>query len=68
MSDDTAILNKIIGWLETEIEEGQEFVDAYEDDDPALCSDGTDLIYVGRHEYAESLLDSIMQEVNKTNV
>lgn len=59
LADTNKVLDKIVVWLEEEIDEGQEFVDAYENSQPCITSDGTDLIMVGRHECAEGLLSQI---------
>ena len=53
------VLDKVVEWLKYEVKDGQQFVDAYENSEPCITSDGTDLIYVGRHECAEGLLKQI---------
>ena len=57
--NDTEILKKITRWLEDEVEDGQQFVDAKENNEEEICSDGSDDIYIGRHECADSLLQQI---------
>ena len=53
------VLDKVIEWLKNEVEDGQEFVDAQENGEDWVTSDGTDDIYIGRHECAEGLLNMI---------
>ena len=57
--NDTEILKKITRWLEDEVEDGQQFVGAKENNEEEICSDGSDDIYIGRHECADSLLQQI---------
>ena len=59
--DDIAnqIISKIKGWLKNEVESQQEFVDAKDNNEDWVTSDGTDDIFIGRHECAESLLEQI---------
>ena len=54
-----SVRNQIIDWLEGEIEDGQEIVDAKDNHEEAITSDGTDDIIYGRHECATSLLSQI---------
>ncbi len=58
-SHEGRVLNKVKEWLENEIEDSQEFVDAKENGEDWVTSDGTDDIYIGRNEAATSLLDQI---------
>jgi len=53
------ILNKVKKWLKEEIRHNQEIVDAKDNNEQEVCSDGTDDINIGRHECAEGLLDLI---------
>jgi len=53
------LVQKIEEWLEDEVKDCQEFVDAQENGEDWVTSDGTDDIYIGRHECAESLLKQI---------
>ena len=53
------ILVEIKGWLKNEVESQQEFVDAKDNNEDWVTSDGTDDIFIGRHECAESLLEQI---------
>ena len=64
------VLDKVIEWLKNEVEDGQEFVDAQENGEDWVTSDGTDDIYIGRHECAESLLEMIdkWREEEKKNI
>ena len=51
------ILNKVVKWLENEVYEGAEIVEAINNNQ--VISDGTDDIIYGRAECAESLLNQI---------
>ena len=53
------VLTKIKEWLKEQAEDTQEFVDAYENGEDWVTSDGTDDIYIGWNECAESLLEQI---------
>ena len=59
LSYQVSVRNQIVDWLEGEIEDGQEIVDAKDNHEEAITSDGTDDIYIGRHELATSLLNQI---------
>ena len=59
LSYQVSVRNQIIDWLEGEIEDGQEIVDAKDNHEEAITSDGTDDIIYGRHECATSLLSQI---------
>ena len=62
------ILNKVKKWLKEEIRHNQEIVDAKDNNEQEVCSDGTDDINIGRHECAEGLLDLIKDwEENEEN-
>ena len=52
-------VDRIVTWLEDEIADTQEIVDAKNNHEEAITSDGTDDIYIGRHELATSLLNQI---------
>ena len=47
-------INKVIQWLEAEIENNQSILDGTEE-----LSDGTELIFYGRSELAQGLLNKI---------
>ena len=53
------ILNKVKQWLKEEVEDNQDVVDAKDNKEAEICSDGTDDIIYGRHECAEGLLNQI---------
>jgi len=53
------LINYIIHWLQEEVEQNQDIVDAHENNENAIMTDGTDDIYLGRYECAEGLLDQI---------
>ena len=59
LSYQVSVRNQIVDWLEGEIEDGQEIVDAKDNHEEAITSDGTDDIIYGRHECATSLLNQI---------
>ena len=46
------ILNKVKQWLKEEVEDNQDVVDAKDNKEAEICSDGTDDIIYGRHECA----------------
>ena len=54
--NDTEILKKVEEWLIEEVYEGAEIVEAKDNKDEAVTSDGTDDIIYGRAECAEGLL------------
>ena len=53
------LIQKIEEWLEIEVYEGAEIVEAKDSNDEEVTSDGTDDIIYGRAECAESLLKQI---------
>tara|TARA_Y100001973_G_C4953054_1_gene211231 strand:- start:16 stop:204 length:189 start_codon:yes stop_codon:yes gene_type:complete len=53
------LIEKIKNWLENEVYDGAEIVEAKDNDDKEVTSDGTDDIIYGRSECAESLLKLI---------
>ena len=53
------VRDKIVDWLENEVSENQDVVDAIDNHEVAITSDGTDDIIYGRHECALSLLRQI---------
>ena len=58
------VLDKIVDWLECEVEELQTYADRYESVSNLSLS-GSDFINVGKHETAEELLRLIREwEVN----
>jgi hypothetical protein len=59
LGSQVSVRNQIVDWLEGEIEDGQEIVDAKDNHEEAITSDGTDDIIYGRHECATSLLNQI---------
>jgi len=50
------IMNKVVKWLEDEVYDGAEIVEAKHNKDEEVTSDGTDDIIYGRAECAEGLL------------
>ena len=52
-------VNNIVTWLEDQIIDTQEMVDAKDNHKEAITTDGTDDIYIGRHECATALLEQI---------
>lgn len=59
------ILNKIIKWLEEEIEMNQDVADSKDNKEDYVTSDGTDDIIYGRHECATGLLNQIEKWENE---
>ena len=53
------VLNKVKKWLKEEVKDNQDVVDAKDNKEAEICSDGTDDIIYGRHECAEGLLNQI---------
>ena len=53
------MIKKIKTWLRQEIKDHQEIVDADDNNEDHITSDGTDDIFIGRHECAEGLLNQI---------
>ena len=53
------LVQKIEKWLENEVYDGAEIVEAKDNNDEEVTSDGTDDIIYGRAECAESLLKQI---------
>ena len=53
------ILNKVKKWLKEEVKDNQDVADAKDNKEAEICSDGTDDIIYGRHEWAEGLLNQI---------
>jgi len=53
------LIHKIKDWLENEVYDGAEIVEAKHNNDEEITSDGTDNIIYGRAECAESLLKMI---------
>ena len=53
------LLDKTTEWLEEEIQENQEIVDAKDNGEDYVTSDGTDDIIYGRYECATGLLNQI---------
>tara|TARA_Y100000814_G_C12326380_1_gene399941 strand:+ start:450 stop:653 length:204 start_codon:yes stop_codon:yes gene_type:complete len=60
------VLEKVKEWLKEEIEENQDVVDAKDNGENYVTSDGTDDIIYGRHECATSLLEQIKKWENKS--
>lgn len=61
MSNADQVLKKVKAWLKEEIKDNQDVVDAKDNHDDCITSDGTDDIIYGRYECAEGLLDQIKQ-------
>ena len=59
-----SVRDKIVDWLENEVSENQDVVDAIDNHEEEITSDGTDDIIYGRHECAESLLSQIKKWEN----
>ena len=59
MHYDALILYRVEQWLKDEVSDCQEFVDAQENGEDWVTSDGTDDIYIGRHECAVGLSNLI---------
>ena len=59
MTNEKTILTKAIEWLEEEVKYNQDIADAYENDEEAITTDGTDDINFGRYECAKGLLNQI---------
>ena len=57
--NDTEILKKVEEWLIEETYDGAEIVEAKDNKDEQVTSDGTDDIIYGRAEWAYGLLDQI---------
>ena len=57
--DKKNLIDKVIEWLENEVYDGAEIVEAKHNGDDWVTSDGTDDIIYGRAECAESLLNQI---------
>ena len=55
--DEKDLIDKVVEWLENEVYEGAEIVEAINNNQ--VISDGTDKIIYGRAECAESLLNQI---------
>ena len=53
------LIEKIKKWLEDEVYDGAEVVEAKNNDEEEITSDGTDDIIYGRAECAEGLLNQI---------
>jgi len=65
INEKDALINKIKAWLTSEVVDNQDVVDAEENGDDYVTSDGTDDIIIGRHECAEGLLNQIEEWENK---
>jgi len=61
------LLDKIDSLLEDEIIDSQEVVDEFESGNRPICTDGTDQIIVGRHEFATGLRKQIEKLTNGEN-
>jgi len=57
--DHLDLMNKVVKWLENEVCEGAEIVEAKHNENEEVTSDNTDYIIYGRAECAESLLNQI---------
>ena len=58
------VLEKVKEWLKEEIEENQDVVDAKDNGEDCVTSDGTDDIIYGRWECATGLLEQIIKWQN----
>ena len=59
------LMNKVVKWLENEVCEGAEIVEAKHNGNEEVTSDATDDIIYGRAECAESLLNQIKKWNNE---
>ena len=59
------LIDRIKAWLVEEVNDGQDVVDAKENKEDYVTSDGTDDIIIGRHECAECLLGQIEKWENQ---
>ena len=59
MSKEKVVLDKVKAWLKEEVESQQDVVDAKDNGEDWVTSDGTDDIIIGRHECAWSCLEQI---------
>ena len=59
MSKEKVVLDKVKAWLKEEVESQQDVVDAKDNGEDWVTSDGTDDIIIGRHECAWSCLEMI---------
>ena len=57
--DKKDLMDKVVEWLENEVYEGAEVVEAIDNNEKEITSNATDNIIYGRHECAESLLNQI---------
>ena len=62
-----SVRDKIVDWLENEVSENQDVVDAIDNHEEEITSDGTDDIIYGRHECALSLLRQIKKFEENNN-
>ena len=53
------LMDQVVEWLENEVYEGAEVVEAIDNNEQEITSNATDNITYGRHECAESLLNQI---------
>ena len=58
------VLEKVKKWLEFEIKENQDIVNARDNKEDCITSDGTDDIIYGRNECAIGLLEQIIKWEN----
>lgn len=55
------LIDKVKVWLRAEISDNQDVVDAKDNNEEEVTSDGTDDIIYGRHECATCLYEQILQ-------
>lgn len=61
------IMDKVKEWLKGQVKNTQEFVDAQENGEDWVTSDGSDDIYIGWNECSESLLEKISEWENEND-
>jgi len=59
LDNQAKLIDQIKAWLVNEVNDQQDVVDAKENGEDYVTSDGTDDIIIGRHECAECLLGQI---------
>ena len=65
LTEEKIILNKVIEWLQEEVNLNQDIVDAYDNKDDGITTSGDDDICYGRHECAKGLLNQIEKWTKK---
>mgnify|MGYP003646727649 CR=1 FL=1 len=59
LTEEKIILNKVIEWLQEEVNLNQDIVEAHDNNDDDITTSGDDDICYGRHECAKGLLNQI---------